>query len=129
MLYQLYPGFLATRSSVLDAVLSLPQQVGQINTITAVGIEGTCDENPIVLHGIIQHEFDYPLSFLFGRYVDEGHCQEFLISVLKLSAFFEITHGYQFAVAELTCLSPLKTSLKLQLGCLYCVDHWVEPAF
>jgi hypothetical protein len=49
--------------------------------------------------------------------------------VLKLLAFFEINHGYQYAIAELTHPLPLETSLKLQLGCLYCVDHWVEPAF
>ena len=49
--------------------------------------------------------------------------------MLKLSAFFEINHGYQYAIAELTHPSPLETSLKLQLGCLYRVDHWVEPAF
>ena len=49
--------------------------------------------------------------------------------MLKLSAFFEINHGYQYAIAELTRPSPLETSLKLQLGRLYRVDHWVEPAF
>ena len=69
------------------------------------------------------------LSDIIYSYAGKEHHQEFLVSVLKLSAFFEINHGYQYAVAELTRLSPLKTSLKLQLGCLYCVDHWVEPAF
>ncbi|KAG6374553.1 hypothetical protein JVT61DRAFT_3898 [Boletus reticuloceps] len=126
-LYWLYPGLLALRSLVLDSVLLLPSQESQRNTVAAT-IEGSCDENPIILHSIIRREFDYLLTFLFGGYAGEEHRQEFLVSVLKLSAFFEINHGYQYAIAELTCLLPLKSSLKLQLGRLYRVDHWVEPA-
>ncbi|KAF8547151.1 hypothetical protein OG21DRAFT_1573381 [Imleria badia] len=92
-------------------------------------IEGRCDEKPIVLHGIIRREFDYLLTFLFGGYAGEENRHKFLVTVLKLSTFFEINHGYQYAITELTRLSPLEASLRLQLGRMYRVDHWVEPAF
>ena len=60
MLYRLYPGLLALRSSVLESLLSLPHQVHQN------GAEGMCDENPIILHGVVRHEFDHLLTFLSG---------------------------------------------------------------
>ena len=69
------------------------------------------------------------MNSITSSYASEENQQEFLITMLKLSTFFEINHGYQYAVAELAHLSPLKTSLRLQLGCMYHVDHWVEPAF
>ncbi|KAF8128142.1 hypothetical protein EV363DRAFT_1340831 [Boletus edulis] len=123
-LYRLYPGLLTLRSSVLKSLFSLPQPGGQQSAR-----EGTCDENPIVLHGIIRREFDYLLAFLSGGYAGEQHREEFLISVLKLSDFFEITHGSQYAITELSRLESFDASLKLQLGRQYRVDHWVEPAF
>ncbi|KAF8834596.1 hypothetical protein BDN67DRAFT_985202 [Paxillus ammoniavirescens] len=126
-LYWLYPGLLALHSSVLDSILSLPQalsqQENQPNTSVTTAVEGSCEENPIVLHGIIHGEFDYLLTLLFGGYAGEEHRQEFLVSVLKLLAFFEINHGYQYAIAELTCLLLLENSLKLQLGHLYHAHH------
>ncbi|KAF9236581.1 hypothetical protein BU15DRAFT_63852 [Melanogaster broomeanus] len=114
----LYPGHLALRSSVLESLLSIPHEEHQ------KGAEGTCDENPIILHGVIQHEFDHLLTFLFGAYAGEQHQEEFLVSVLKLSAFFDISHGFQYAVTELSHLSPFNPSLKLQLGrqCRFCAD-------
>ena len=30
--------------------------------------EGSCDENPIILNGIVRREFDYLHPFLSGRY-------------------------------------------------------------
>ncbi|KAF8435973.1 hypothetical protein L210DRAFT_3549710 [Boletus edulis BED1] len=73
-LYRLYPGLLTLRSSVLKSLFSLPQPGGQQSAR-----EGTCDENPIVLHGIIRREFDYLLAFLSGGYAGEQHREEFLI--------------------------------------------------
>ena len=69
------------------------------------------------------------MNSITSSYAGEENWQEFLIAVLKLSTFFEINHGYQYAIAELTHLSPLETSLRLQLDRMYRVDHWVEPAF
>jgi len=60
MLYRLYPGLLVLRSSVLELLLSLPHQEHW------KGAKGTCDENPIILHGVIRHEFDHLLTFLSG---------------------------------------------------------------
>ena len=57
--------------------------------------------------------------------------QEFLISVLKLSDFYQINSGFQYAVAELKRLSPMAfdPSLKLQLGRQFWIHEWVEPSF
>ena len=60
-LYRLYPSHLATQSPVFEAMLSLPQGG---NEQTA---EGRSDDNPIVLHGIVQRDFDHLLCYLFGR--------------------------------------------------------------
>lgn len=49
---------------MLESLLSLPQPQCQLGTS-----DGTCDENSIVLHGVIQREFDYLLTFLSGGYV------------------------------------------------------------
>ena len=132
MLYRLCPGLLALRSSVLDSPLPLPHQEHQ------KGAEGTCDENPILLHGVIRQEFDHLLKSLSGgcvqlpsitlytyapwsfthysSYAGEQRREELLVSVLKLSAFFDISHGFQYAIAELSRLSPFDPPLKLQLG-------------
>ncbi|KIJ63929.1 hypothetical protein HYDPIDRAFT_28830 [Hydnomerulius pinastri MD-312] len=122
-LYRLYPGLLALRSSVFKSLFSLPRSENGKDA------EGMCAENPIVLYGIVRREFDYLLDYLFGGYPGEEYREEFLISVLKLSTFFEITHGSEYAVTELTRLSPFDPALQLQLGRQYRVDHWVEPAF
>ena len=57
--------------------------------------------------------------------------QEFLISVLKLSDFYQIDLGFQYAVAELKCLSPMAFDplLKLQLGHQFQIHKWIEPSF
>ena len=43
-------------------MLSLPQ--GQ--QACQQKAEGRCNENPIILHGVVRQEFDYLLTFLFG---------------------------------------------------------------
>jgi len=120
-LYKLYPGLLSLRSPVLQTLLSLPRQSGST--------EGTCDGNPIILYGVDRRDFDYLLTFLSGGYAGEENHQEYLISVLKMSAFFDIREGFQYAVAELNRLTPLSPAHKLQLGRQYRVDQWITPAF
>ncbi|KAG8220822.1 hypothetical protein J3R82DRAFT_2308, partial [Butyriboletus roseoflavus] len=109
-------------SSVLESLLLLPYQHDN-------STEGTCDKNPIILHDIVCHEFNYILIFLSGGYAGEQYHKEYLMSVLMLLAFFKNSHGYKYAIAELRHLSILTSSLKLQLGCQYHVDKWVESAF
>ncbi|KAF8546362.1 hypothetical protein OG21DRAFT_1427192, partial [Imleria badia] len=130
ILYKLYPGHLAIQSPVFEAMLSLPQGLGE-NDQTA---EGQSDDNLIVLHGIAQRDFDHLLCYLFGCYGgsnSELEHQEFLILVLKLSNFYQIDLGFQYAVAELKRLSPMafEPSLKLQLGCQFWIHEWIEPSF
>ncbi|KIJ06895.1 hypothetical protein PAXINDRAFT_19900 [Paxillus involutus ATCC 200175] len=119
-LYRLYPGLLALQSSVFKTLFSLPRSETDKNA------EGMCAENPIVLYGVVRHEFDHLLDYLFGG---QESREEFLVSVLKLSMFFEITRGFEYAVTELTRLTPFDAALQIQLGRQYRVDHWVEPAF
>ncbi|KIK72961.1 hypothetical protein PAXRUDRAFT_21389 [Paxillus rubicundulus Ve08.2h10] len=45
---------------------------------------------------------------LLGQFRERLHAQ-------AIGAFFEIDCGYQYPIAELTRLSPLENSLKLQL--------------
>ena len=67
----------------------------------------------------------------YGSSNSELEHQEFLISVLKLSDFYQIDLGFQYAVAELKRLSPMvfEPSLKLQLGRQFRIHEWVEPSF
>ncbi|KAF8124440.1 hypothetical protein EV363DRAFT_1454488 [Boletus edulis] len=126
-LYRLYPGLLAKHSAVFETMLSLPQ--GQQLEACQQNAEGHCDENPIVLHGIVRWEFDHLLTFLFGWYSGEPQRQDFLISVLKLSDFYQIDRGFQYALAELKRLSPFDVALKLELERQFHVHEWVEPSF
>ncbi|KAF9219403.1 hypothetical protein BS17DRAFT_859117 [Gyrodon lividus] len=114
-LYKLYPGFLARHSPVFEAMLSLPWSSSSQTT------EEQSDDNPIVLHGIVQQEFNHLLCYLHGH-DSELERQEFLTSVLKLSDFYQINSGFWHAVAELKHLSPaaFKPSLKLCLEA-----HWM----
>ncbi|KAI9459751.1 hypothetical protein HD554DRAFT_2029140 [Boletus coccyginus] len=127
-LYKLYPGHLARQSPVFGAMLSLPQGENE------QAAEGRSDDNPIVLHGVVRKDFDHLLCYLFGRYGgsnSELQRQEFLISVLKLSDFYQIDLGFQYAVAELKRLpsATFEPSLKLQLGRQFRIHEWVEPSF
>ncbi|KAF9226168.1 hypothetical protein BS17DRAFT_807042 [Gyrodon lividus] len=145
-LYKLYPGFPTRHSPVFEAMLSLPQSSSLQTT------EGQSDDNPIVLHGIVQQEFNHLLCYLHGQWFlyyrfmrivpsvihnsydgsdSELECQEFLTSVLKLSDFYQINSGFWYAVAELKHLSPaaFEPSLKLQFGHQFQINKWVEPSF
>ncbi|KAJ7772043.1 hypothetical protein DFH07DRAFT_768147 [Mycena maculata] len=55
---------------------------------------------------------------------------EFLVSLLKLSTFFEIEDGITHAI-EVFMLNgdDFHPALQLELARLYCVDQWIEPAF
>jgi hypothetical protein len=55
MIYRLSPGVLELRSLVLWDLFSLPSPEAH----GGMRLEGTCDENPIILYDIIHHEFDY----------------------------------------------------------------------
>lgn len=63
------------------------------------------------------------------RYSGELKCQDFLISVLKLSNFCQIDHSFQYALAELKQLFPFDVSLKLKLKLQFCIHEWIEPSF
>ena len=67
----------------------------------------------------------------YGSSNSELERQEFLISVLKLSDFYQIDLGFQYAVVEFKHLSPMvfEPSLKLQLGHQFQIHEWVEPSF
>ncbi len=51
------------------------------------------------------------------------------MAVLKLSTFFVIEDGRDFATRHLPQLSSFRPSLQIQLARNYRIDHWLEPAF
>jgi hypothetical protein len=63
------------------------------------------------------------------RITDDDLTPDLLVSVLKLSAFFQIEDGRKFAIARLPVLTGFHPAEQLALAILYDVEAWIEPAF
>ncbi|KAJ7441509.1 hypothetical protein B0H11DRAFT_2096056 [Mycena galericulata] len=97
-----------------------------------VRTEGLVDENPIQLPSqfISQVDFDNLLIYLYRGPSDHPKTNEFLVSVLALSTFYQINDGRAHAISQLTHPGNVfHPALQFQLARFYRVDDWIEPAF
>ncbi|KAJ7817122.1 hypothetical protein B0H14DRAFT_2843288 [Mycena olivaceomarginata] len=127
-LYNLHPGLLSERAGFFKSLFSLPRTP---NCTSNLLTEGKSDENPIELSlCVTQTDFDNLLAYLYMSPSAHPKTTEFLISVMKLSAFFEIQDGVDHAKAEITrrgdCINP---ALRFELARCFGVNEWIEPTF
>ncbi|KAK7037122.1 hypothetical protein R3P38DRAFT_2907971, partial [Favolaschia claudopus] len=100
-------------------------------------LEDTVDDNPIKFPSTLSRsELDYLLMYLYrgpSMYPMDGTLvlsQQFLVSVLKLSTFFEIENGIQFAIREFNRLGDrLHPALQFELARCCGIDFWIPHAF
>ncbi|KAJ7743024.1 hypothetical protein DFH07DRAFT_750034, partial [Mycena maculata] len=75
-------------------------------------------------------DFDNLLTYLYTGPSDHPKTNEFLVSVLSLSTFYQIRDGRDHAISQLT--HPGKKfhpALQFHLARCYRIDEWIEPAF
>ncbi|KAF8133094.1 hypothetical protein K438DRAFT_1704178 [Mycena galopus ATCC 62051] len=128
ILYNLHPGVLGERGSFFKSLFSLPRGPG---CAPALLFEGTADENPIKLsYCVTRMDFDFLLTYLYMGPSVHPKSNEFFISVMRLSSFFEIQDGMEYAKAELerrgNCIHP---AVQFELARSFRIDEWIEPAF
>ncbi|KAJ7770369.1 hypothetical protein B0H14DRAFT_2967022 [Mycena olivaceomarginata] len=114
-LYNLHPDLLSERAGFFYNLLA----------------EGKSDENPIELSSCFtQTDFDNLLTYLYMGPSAHPKTTEFLISVMKLSAFFDIQDGMDHAKAEITRRGDsVHPALQFELARCFGVNEWIEPAF
>ncbi|KAJ7810355.1 hypothetical protein B0H14DRAFT_2379181, partial [Mycena olivaceomarginata] len=146
VLYRLHSSILTARSQVFDSMFSLQ------NSAPGTRMEGVTDDNPICL-SLPTHstpsDFDNLLVYLYKGprsvvicsfngvskiiafiFSEHPKTDEFLISVLQLSTFFELDDGVAYSITEFErkgdCFDP---ALQFQLARMFRVDQWIKPAF
>ncbi|KAJ6456833.1 hypothetical protein C8R47DRAFT_1227720 [Mycena vitilis] len=127
-LYKLHAGVLGSRSPFFCTLLSLPRPPDAAKDILS---EGKVDSNPIDIPSCIsRHDFDSLLKYLYKGPSDYPTSDEFLVSVLKLSSFFEIADGVDFATREFTRRgNHIHPALQFELARCFGIDIWIEHAF
>ncbi|KAJ7348273.1 hypothetical protein DFH08DRAFT_959689 [Mycena albidolilacea] len=126
--YNLHPGLLSERAGFFKSLFSLPRTP---NCTSNLLTEGKSDENPIELSScVMQTDFDNLLTYLYMGPSAHPKTTEFLISVMKLSVFFEIQDSVDHAKAEITrrgdCILP---ALRFELARCFGINEWIEPTF
>lgn len=98
-------------------------------------IEGLNDENPVVLKGIRQDEFEQLLTVLLSRKFVSGKCAEYDLSldqwtsVLKLSTMWEFHAPRIAAISHLDSLDDqIDPTHKVVLAMQYDIKEWMLPA-
>ncbi|KAJ7175539.1 hypothetical protein C8R46DRAFT_891061 [Mycena filopes] len=127
-LYKLHYSVLGSRSSFFETLFSLPRGP---NVDQAVRMEGTNDSNPIQLPVTVnQFDFDNLLCYIYVGSTNHPQTDDFHVSILKLSTFFEIEDGIAFAIRYFTLKgAEFHPALQFELGRLYRIDEWIAPAF
>ncbi|KAJ6553345.1 hypothetical protein B0H19DRAFT_1072805 [Mycena capillaripes] len=111
--------------------LQTPFECLGIQVDPAVRTEGASDTNPIQLPpSLNQDDFDHLLCYIYMGPTMHPKTDDFLVSILKLSTFFEITDGIAHAIHEFTKKGDdFHPALQFELARLYRVDDWIESAF
>jgi hypothetical protein len=55
--------------------------------------------------------------------------EDFIVSVLEVSNFLDISDGKEWAIKELPGLATFSPLLRLELAQKYSIDQWIELAF
>ncbi|KAJ7101896.1 hypothetical protein C8R44DRAFT_988260 [Mycena epipterygia] len=98
VLYRLHASILTARSAVFESMFSLNQNDASTTT------EGVTDDEPISLPlplNATAMDFDRLLIYLYKGPSEHPKTDEFYVSVLQLSTFFQLEDGVQYAIAEL----------------------------
>ncbi|KAJ7683178.1 hypothetical protein B0H17DRAFT_1137873 [Mycena rosella] len=113
-LYKLHPSLLGARSPIFASMFSLPRGLDCPEHILS---EGKIDKNPIHLPSCMsQYDFDSLLTYLFLGSSMHPKSEDFLISVMKLSALFNIEDGIAHTTQELHhCGNLLHPALQFEL--------------
>ncbi|KAJ6490999.1 hypothetical protein C8R45DRAFT_1096533 [Mycena sanguinolenta] len=127
-LYNLHPGFLADRAYFFKSLFSLPRVSDCAPELLS---EGKVDDNPIELpYCITQTDFDSFLTYLYTGPSVHPKTNEFLVSVMRMSAFFDMPDGIKHAKTELTrrgdCIHP---AVKFELARCFRIDEWIDSTF
>ncbi|KAJ6452932.1 hypothetical protein C8R45DRAFT_915948 [Mycena sanguinolenta] len=128
ILYKLHSSVLGFRSAFFKTLFSLPRGP---DIDPEVRTEGASDANPIKLPpDLNQYDFDNLLCYIYQGPTMHPKTDDFLVSVLKLSTFFQIEDGIAHAIQEFKLKGHLfDAALQFELARRYRVDQWIDPAF
>ncbi|KAJ7883385.1 hypothetical protein B0H13DRAFT_1890396 [Mycena leptocephala] len=96
------------------------------------GLDALTDETALALpENVDASDFDHLLNFIFNLvpWSTDAHPLEELIAVLRLSHFFDVQSGTQYAIFHLSTHPALTAPMRLYLAIAYDVDNWVSIAF
>ncbi|KAJ7162424.1 hypothetical protein C8R46DRAFT_348589 [Mycena filopes] len=126
--YRLHSGLLANRATFFASLFSLPRTMACTAEILA---EGSTDDNPIELPPCLDKvDWDHLLTYLYTGPSMYPKTQAFLVSVMKLSSFFEIRDGTHYSLGKFALLGDaVHPALQFELARAFNLDDWLVPAF
>ncbi|KAK7023213.1 hypothetical protein R3P38DRAFT_3357018 [Favolaschia claudopus] len=143
-IYNVYRAPLMRHSSVFQGMLTLPTGPGTLPSLSpsassvrealikarAEGLEGTTEENPVVLPAQLKAaELDEFIVFLFLRGDNREVTVERACAILKVSHFFDVDCGIDYARHHLDNNSDFHPALRMSLGFAYNIREWVVGGF
>ncbi|KAJ7503918.1 hypothetical protein B0H11DRAFT_2273688 [Mycena galericulata] len=143
MLYNLvYRTPLAKKSGFFAGLLGLPYHVDEGQERPPMGadfrtlqvyacLDGMSDEKALVLPDLVDaDDLDYLFQFIFNfqRWSTKIPSLSSLVAILKLSHFFDVDSGMEYAIHHLDA-PHLNAPLRLVLAITYDVDKWIATAF
>ncbi|KAJ7635199.1 hypothetical protein FB45DRAFT_1057104 [Roridomyces roridus] len=141
-LYNVYRGTMIASSEFFQTMLSLPQEGMQVLMETGdtkswlqqakdLGLDGSCDEKALTLPPQFRaQEIEVFLDFMFTQgWMVLKPSPESLCAILKLSHYFVVQRGIDWAKNGLDSPEALLPVMRLSLGFAYGFGDWVRGAF
>ncbi|KAJ7602278.1 hypothetical protein FB45DRAFT_1047211 [Roridomyces roridus] len=141
-LYNVYRGTMIASSKFFQTMLSLPQEGMQVLMETGdtkswlqqakdLGLDGSCDEKALTLPPQFRaQEIEVFLDFMFTQgWMVLKPSPESLCAILKLSHYFVVQRGIDWAKNGLDSPEALLPVMRLSLGFAYGFGDWVRGAF
>ncbi|EIM82171.1 uncharacterized protein STEHIDRAFT_161516 [Stereum hirsutum FP-91666 SS1] len=128
VLYNVHPCLLSACSALFQDMLSLPQsgrnqQPGELEPTA-----GSSNTHPVAITSM-KADFDNLLLYIYDSYLQKNPSLEYLLSILKMSHFYIIEDGLQYAFNALEKHTGLTAQLRMHLALQYNHHQWIEPVF
>ncbi|KAJ7722310.1 hypothetical protein B0H16DRAFT_1431434 [Mycena metata] len=121
ILYRLHASILAKCSAAFEGMFLLPQ-----GDTSPERTEGKTDSHPINLPlplNTTALDFDHLLDYIYNGATEHPQTDEFRVSVLQLSTFFELDDGIKYAIKEFEGMGKkFDPALQFQLARMFRVD-------
>ncbi|KAJ7584223.1 hypothetical protein C8J56DRAFT_1167022 [Mycena floridula] len=124
ILFNVYEGPLTAKCKFFKGMFKLPEKGSQVTER-----EGKTDTNPIHLGNNIEYNDFVALCYFLYDPLAAPNTMEYLLSLIKLSHFYEIESATAYAVPRLEVFLVSDPIRQMNLAWVYSIHDWIAPAF